>query len=177
MDERTLQAAAAALEKGWLELATERELVLLDASGERPELFEDKDPGEIRILLAFDAVGDGIGPTTIKMQTPEAGTETAPNVAEFVFRRTRLRSRLGLPANDCGAKRPNQDCSCLTRCSTSRATRTPTGRRSSRRRGSATDGLLRSSGEGRLRSPRSGSPHRAKLNCTLCRLSRRRLTQ
>jgi hypothetical protein len=40
--------------------------------------------------------------------------EVSENVADLVFRRTRLRTRLGLPASDCAARKPNPDCSCLT---------------------------------------------------------------
>ena len=107
MDERTLQAAAAALEKGWLKLATPKELQLLELSGQRPALFESKDDGELRILFHPSM---GLEPMTASVQQGEVSA----NAAELVFRRTRLRTRLGLPAHDCAAKRPNDDCTCLT---------------------------------------------------------------
>jgi hypothetical protein len=82
MDERMLQAAAAALEQDWLNLATLTELENLEA-----ELTEP--------------------------------------VADLIFSRIRLRAQLGLPANDCAARRPNPDCTCLTEALNELATGEP----------------------------------------------------
>lgn len=51
IDERTLQAAAGALEKNWLNRATDKELDLLVAAGHRPELFEKPDEDTISVVL------------------------------------------------------------------------------------------------------------------------------
>jgi hypothetical protein len=101
-----VQAAAAALEANWLKLATLKELELLELSGERPDLFANKNDGELRVLF-HPAMG--LEPVSVVKKGP-----VAENASELVFRRTRLRTRLGLPAEDCGARKPNRDCTCLT---------------------------------------------------------------
>jgi hypothetical protein len=95
MDERTLQFAAAELERTWLKSATDKELELLELSGERPDLFEKgDDDGEIRIVLGYELEnGKRELVMSTGLKTPSA--TVSENAAALVFHRTRIRSRLG----------------------------------------------------------------------------------
>jgi hypothetical protein len=113
LDERTLQAAAAALEKDWMQLATDKEIDLLVASGRRPELFEEANDGEIRIVLHpslaacySDEFRDG---NAVVMRTGPPDPRAMQAAADLIERRLRLRARLRLPPHDCGARKPNRD--------------------------------------------------------------------
>jgi hypothetical protein len=118
LDERALQAAAAALEKNWLKLATDKEIDLLLATDSRPELFEKPQDGEIRIVLHpalaacySDEIRDG---NSVVIRTGPPDPKAMEAAADLIVRRLRLRAHLGLPSADCGARKPNPDCTCLT---------------------------------------------------------------
>jgi hypothetical protein len=118
VDETTLREAATALNRNWIKSATDEELRFLEATGDYPELFEKQktDDGGVRILLAYDPGGDSTkvsGGWSLGL-TKSQGWELDRDATEAVFRRTRLRRRLGLPRRDCGARNPNRDCKCLT---------------------------------------------------------------
>jgi hypothetical protein len=118
IDERSLQTAAAALEKNWLELATGKELDLLEASGRRPDLFEKPDDAELRIVMhpsLAEAYGDDVREgNAIVIRTGPPDPKAMEAAADLVTRRIRLRARLRLPADDCGARKPNRECTCLS---------------------------------------------------------------
>jgi hypothetical protein len=118
VDERTLQAAAAALEKDWLKFATDKELALLELSAERPELFEVEEGAAISVVLGYNPDPDGPpGPTVVPFLGPRKDERVSENAAALVFKRTRLRARHGLPQDDC-AQPPRYGqgtCTCLTR--------------------------------------------------------------
>jgi hypothetical protein len=117
LDERTLQEAAAALELGWMDRATDRELDLLVEAGRRPERFEESEPGEIRVVLhptLADAFGDAREDSSVIVRTGPPDPTKMAEAADLVTRRIRLRTLLALPASDCGARKPNPKCSCLT---------------------------------------------------------------